>query len=144
MSNWIFITSVYRKPTFSAQYLNFNSINHINHKLTVIRTLFHRAKYYCIKDLLNIELNRIFSDLKLNGYPPGLIERIFNERFFTSTKLNPFSDKSSLKYISIPYYKGISESVANLLKSVNIFTAFKPKARIKKKFTNFKPRSFFL
>ena len=78
-----FITSVYRKPTFSGQYLNFNSINPITHKLTVIGTLFHREKYYCIKeDLLKIELNRIFSDLKLKCYPPPLIKRVFNETFF--------------------------------------------------------------
>ena len=45
-----------------------------------------------------------------------------------------------IKYISIPYYKGISESVANLHKSVNIFTAFKPQAKIKTFFANFKPK----
>ena len=54
--------------------------------------------------------------------------------FFPSTKLNPSSDKNSIKYISIPYYKGISESVANLLK------AFKPQSRIKNFLSNFKPR----
>ena len=41
-----FVTSVYRKPTFSGQYLNFNSINPLSHKLTVTRILFHRAKNY--------------------------------------------------------------------------------------------------
>ena len=60
--------------------------------------------------------------------------------FFPSKKLNPSSDKNSIKYIPIPYCKGISESVANLLKSVNIFTAFKPKSRIKNFLCNFKPR----
>ena len=54
--------------------------------------------------------------------------------FFPSTKLNPSSDKNSIKYISIPYYKGISEGVANLLNSLNINAQFKPQSRIKKKF----------
>ena len=74
---------MYRKVTFSEQYLNFNSISPITHKLTVVRTLCHRAKCYCNKeDLLKIELNRMFSVLKLNGYPPSLIKRIYNEIFF--------------------------------------------------------------
>ena len=94
-----FITSVYRKPTFSSQYFNLISSNPITHKLTIIRTLFYGAKYYCIKeDSFKIQLNRIFSDLKLNGYLPRLIKRIHNEIFF------PSSDKNSIKYISIPYW----------------------------------------
>ena len=40
-----FVTSVYRKPVFSGQYLNFNSINPLSLKLIVVRTLFHLAKY---------------------------------------------------------------------------------------------------
>ena len=53
-----------------------------------------------------------------------LIKRIYNKMFFPSTKVNPSSDKSSKQFLSIPYYKGISESIANLLKSVNVFFNF--------------------
>ena len=50
--------------------------------------------------------------------------------FFLFTKFIP-SDKSSKKFISIPYYKSISEGIANLLKSFNVFTTFKPQFQIK-------------
>ena len=136
-----FVSSVYRKLTFSNQYHKFNFVNPLSYKLTVIRTLFHRDKFYCIKDdLLGIELNRSFSDLKINGYPLRLIKSIYNEMFFPSTKVNPYSDKSLKQFISISYYKGISESIVNFLKSVNVFTAFKPQSRMKKFFSNFKSR----
>ena len=46
--------------------------------------------------------------------------------------------------MSIPHYEDISESIANLLKSVNVFTAFKPQSRIKNFLLNFKPSVPFL
>jgi len=61
-----FSTSVYRKPTFTGQYLRWNSISPHKQKINLIGTLVHRAFMICSKGKLGPELDKI---LLKNGYP---------------------------------------------------------------------------
>jgi len=54
-----FSTSVYRKPTFTGQYLRWNSFSPHKGKINLIGTLVHRAFTICSKGKLDPELDKI-------------------------------------------------------------------------------------
>ena len=64
-----FSTSVYRKPTFTGQYLRFPH----KRKINLIGTLLHRSFMICSKGKLDPELDKILSILLENCYPGNLI-----------------------------------------------------------------------
>ena len=54
-----FETSVYQKPTFTGQYLRWESFSPLKRKISLISTLAHRALMICSKCRLNEEIERI-------------------------------------------------------------------------------------
>jgi hypothetical protein len=63
-------TSVYRKPTDTDQYLNFQSNHPLQHKRSVVHTLFHRAKVLSSSSSRErTERKHVKSALRNNGYP---------------------------------------------------------------------------
>ena len=68
-SNIKFITLVYRKLTFTGQYIHWNSFGPKQRKSNLIDILTHRALKICSKPTLKHKLDNIFSILVKNGYP---------------------------------------------------------------------------
>ena len=61
-------------------------------------------------------------ELKINGYPEKFIFQTTSSRSFSNT-----NDEPEIKGLScIPYMKGISEQVKQLLKSAGVRTIYKP------------------
>ena len=69
-----FETSVYRKPTFTGQYLCWESFSLTKQKTNLISTLVHRALMICTKSKLNEEIKHIKNILSDNGYPESIID----------------------------------------------------------------------
>jgi len=67
-------TTIYRKPTHSNRYLNFNSNHPIEHKSAVINSLVYSANYLISSDDWK-ELEHIRDVLALTGYPSWLLNR---------------------------------------------------------------------
>ena len=55
-TNHKILTTVYRKPTFSGQYVKWNSFCHDNRKIDLIKTLTLKALRICSPSLLKLEL----------------------------------------------------------------------------------------
>ena len=68
--------TVYRKPTFTGQYMRWESFAPTQQKIGLIRSLTSRALKICSKEKLQAEictLKQIFTD---NGYPTDVVDRV--------------------------------------------------------------------
>jgi hypothetical protein len=72
--------SVYRKPTWTGQYTNFNSFVPMKQKRMLVHTLLNRAKRICSEDTINRELEHIANVLRQNGFPDRFISRNMTPR----------------------------------------------------------------
>ena len=70
-------TRVYRKPTHTNQYLQWDSHHAMSNKYSVISSLLHRAKHICSsKELLEEEQMQIQEALSTCKYPAWAINRM--------------------------------------------------------------------
>ncbi len=105
-----FSTSIYRKPTFTGLFTNFDSFIPFSFKRGLIYTLLDRYFKICSSyHHFHAEVTKLKGFLLNNGYPESFIDRCtrsFLDRIFTSTPLNntnsDSTDKNSI-YVSIPY-----------------------------------------
>ena len=74
--NSTFVTSVYRKPTFSGVYTNYDSFIPQNYKSSLVSSLLYRAYTICSNwKLIHVEFEAIKSIMLKNGYPTHLLDR---------------------------------------------------------------------
>ena len=69
-----FLTSIYRKPTFTGLYLNWNYFAPKSRKLNLIRCLSYRALNICSECKIDNELRAIRDIFRDNGYPEDVID----------------------------------------------------------------------
>ena len=135
------VTTVYRKPTHTNQYLQWDSHHAISNKYSVINTLFHRAKDLCsTKEQPEEEHTHIQKVLPSCKYPGWAINRMKKK---TSAPVKPKNNNNNDKkdtnsntinrrsYITVPYMKGLSESIKNICKRYGIQVHFKGGKTIK-------------
>ena len=125
-----FITVVYRKPTFTGQYLRWNSFNPTKRKTNLISTLAHRAFMICSKSKLEPELNKIRSILTSNGYPEDVITSTFQCKLKQlHAKLIHSADKCPV-YLHVPWLGNVSMRYEKQISSAvkRCYFAVKPRA----------------
>ena len=110
------LTTVYRKPTHTNQYLQWDSHHTISNKYSVISTLFHRAKDVCsTKEQLEEEHTHIQKVFPTCKYPGGAINRMKKK---TNAPVKPqnncnnkgdtiFNTINRRSYITVPYMKAL-------------------------------------
>ena len=110
-------TTVYRKPTNTGRYMQFDSCHSLSTKRGFINGLFLRAQRICsTADLLQKEHANIIADLQLNGYPLKFISKKTFKRNHTARNWDGC--------LSIPYVQDKSEAIRRILNTVNIRVAF--------------------
>jgi hypothetical protein len=124
-------TSVYRKPTHSGIYMEYNSEHTYAQKMSVTRSLAQRAFTHCSsEEIREKEISHIKRDLVMNGYP---LEKIDAELSKVKSVIdNPKEATQSQQVtIAIPYMEGLSQHISRILKIADIRTTMKPGANIK-------------
>ena len=90
-------STVYRKPTHTDRYLDYNSNYHISAKLSVIHTLIHRAKQLCsTPEFLAKEMDHLHRVLQDNHYPTQ-----FFQQSKPLEKTNKMANPSTVKFIDV-------------------------------------------
>ena len=123
-------TDVYRKPTHTDHYLQWNSNHPVQQKIGIVRTLVHRAKSI-IQDpvLLEKEINKIKEDLTHCGYPKWALKEglSVSRRERTVNQNTNGTDKPKRSgYVVLPYMKGTTERLKRAYAKHNISLFSKP------------------
>ena len=120
-------TTVYRKPTHTDLYLQWDSNHTITSKYGVVDTLHHRAKVICSSpELLQQEEKHLHQALTRCNYPEWVLKRakLISQTRKSKKQKNSTKDSSSSltqrPYMVVPYYKGggvkaSRRSVANMV-----------------------------
>ena len=75
-----FLTSVYRKPTFTGLYIRWDSFCPKKRKLNLIKTLVHRALMICSELKLDGEVGFITETLCNNGFPEDIVRAVIRDK----------------------------------------------------------------
>ena len=128
-------TTVYRKPTHTDMYLDWDSYHHLSAKFSVINTLRHRAKTVCSNShLLKDEEDHLNKVLRRFKYPMWASNRVnITQNKKKNEKGTSENSNTSIKkpYIIVPYIQGMSESCKNISRKHGVETYFKGGSTIK-------------
>ena len=118
--NQQFKTSVYRKPTFSGVFMNYESYVDQTYKKSLIDTLlFHCFSICSDYTSFHLEVENLRKNLKKNSYPSGIIEqsiRPFLNKLLVSKKVIPTVPKKEL-FIVLPYLGRLSSNLKRKLRT---------------------------
>ena len=126
------VTTVYRKPTHTNQYLQSDSHHAITNKYSIISSLLHRAKHICSnQQLLEEEQSHIQGALSICKYPNWAINRTKLKMSSPKSNRNNNSRTISRGHLIVSYSEGLHETVKNICKRYGIQVHFKSGKSIK-------------
>ena len=126
-----FRTSVFRKPTFTGDYLTWDSFCPVRRKINLIRCLTHRAINICSPIHLDAEIENI-STIFLNlGYPENIVKHVIRSKLETRNSV-AFGPSKCPAYLRLPYIgnvsnrfeKQLSKAVTNCYGAVSLRVIF--------------------
>ena len=133
--------TVYRKPTHTDQYLQWDSHHHLSAKFSVIQTLSHRAStVFSNPELLQKEKQHLRKALTKCNYPKWALDKVEKRLNRSTRQVNDGGNNSaqpanhgvqSKGHIVIPYTQGLCESIKRICGRYGIQTHFKGGKTIK-------------
>ena len=137
--------TVYRKPTHTNQYLQWNSNHYLSAKFSVIHALSHRAKTVCSKpELLQKERNHPRKALTKCKYPKWALDKVEKRLNKSTSEIIDGANNQGTTvaqavtrevktkgHIVIPYTQGLCESIKKICGRYGIQTHFKGGSTIK-------------
>ena len=122
-------TTVYRKPTHTDQYLNWDSNHHLDHKRSVVRTLLNRADTHITEAEDKVkEVEHVKTVLKANGYKHWAlnIPNQKNKDLREKKKREQGTSATPQPPLGLPYIQGLSEELQRVFKKHDINIYHKP------------------
>ena len=131
-------TTVYRKPTHTDLYLQWDSHHTVSAKYSVVGTLYHRAETICSSpQLLQEEEQHLQKILQRCKYPAWALNRVKIKSKCSANKkrrvtTQPGQNNTNQKpYMVVPYYRGLSESLKKVCSRHGVQVYFKGGSTIK-------------
>ena len=124
-----FITSIYPKPTFTGEYLRWNSFSPRKHKANLILTFTHRVFAICSPERLSSELDKIKFILLTNGYPEHVIKSFMAMKMKQFHALPKFEPEKCPVHLRLPWLGSVSTRFEKRVKSAvkQCFSAVEPR-----------------
>ena len=121
---------MYRKPTCTDLYLQWDSNHTESSKYGVVDSIHHRAKTICFSpELLQQGEDHLKQALTRCKYPAWAINKVKIKTKSTANKISRGQKNSGNNiqklHMVIPYYKGISESIKNTCRKHRVQVYFK-------------------
>ena len=108
-----FLTTVYRKPTFTGLYIRWDSFCPKNRKVNLIKTLTHRALMIFSESKLDDEVEFITGTFCNNGFPEDIVRSVIRDKISDFSKIKLDSIQRWPVYLRFPWLGDISDRFAN-------------------------------
>ena len=120
-------SKVYRRPTHTDQYLQWDSHHNLACKYSVINTLTHRAKAVCSNpQLLTEELNHPEGALTNCKYPKWAFQKVVKDQQSKKNKKKERNTPLQKRcHIVLPYTKGLCESYKSICSKYGVQAYFR-------------------
>ncbi|KAL9983165.1 hypothetical protein ACROYT_G005298 [Oculina patagonica] len=129
--------NVYRKPTHTDKYLDFNSHHPTQHKRSVVNTLLERAKNIPSTSAgKRKEKEHVVKVLLNNNYPMRFIKSCDSHRK-ANRRVSDSSDTpndAATSFVVLPYVKGVTERISKVLRNNGVKVGFKPLNTLRTRF----------
>ena len=120
---------IYRKPTSTGQYICWNSFSPKTRKITLIKTIVHRALSICSKTKLGLELDKIKGVLIDNGYPTDVLLSCISQKLAKFAAEKTFGPEQYPVYLKVSWIGKVSSKFENQINKAitSCFYAVKPR-----------------
>ena len=136
-------TKLYRKPTHTNRFLNFNSVHSYSHKFGLVKSLLFRANSTLnskLEDKMN-ETKLLIEALTKNDYPDWFLKKAlkaFERKRILHYESGSIPNELNNGLVSLPYIPGCTETITRILRQYNIKVVTRPINTIKQFLPNVK------
>ena len=138
-NNTRFSTTVFRKKTFTGEYIPWNSFCQLKRKTNLIACLTNRALQICSSSLLDDEIVKIKSIFTNLGYPMDIINRTIKQTRNRFEQAPVFGPKRCAVYLRLPFIgpvtsrhqQQLSEAIGKCYGAVRLRVVFTTKTLLK-------------
>ena len=126
------MTKIYKKPTHTNRYLNFNSAHSMSQKQGLVKCLLKRAQSQLNFKRTNttLETSKIMEALKKNDYPKWFLKRTVKS-LKRKTNSSLADNKEIKTRVVVPYVPRYFETLPKILRNVGILVCSKPHLTLK-------------